>query len=116
MACLQAFVRGIADTIDHGDFVWWVCLGVALFNAVKSTTHRGLPSGFGVISILLHHFTGSLTGTFSSTPRATLRSNPCLTAAFQCKGTGLGMCTATGEANSSVNIFNAGAESIRFRG
>ena len=50
------------------------------------------------------------------TPSCSSLSRPCLTAAFQCRGTVLGVWMALGVADSSVKIFMAGDLSISFKG
>ena len=78
-------------------------------------TLRGDPSVFGVITILLHHETGSLTGTFSMTPSCTSRSRPALTCFSQWYGTALGVRAAVGVACGSTCNLNGGVPSIRGR-
>ena len=53
---------------------------------------------FGVISILEHHFTGVLTGTFAITPNASSLSKPSLTDCCQLIGMVAGDMIAVGVA------------------
>ena len=95
--------------MDKGDFVWCACLGAFLLTGPKSITLLGDPSDFAVTTIRLHHFTGSLTGTGSSTPSFTSLSRPCFTSDSQWIGTVLGDRAATGVASGSTKSLNGGA-------
>lgn len=87
-----------------------------MFRAWKSTTLRGSPVGLGCTTILLHHWTGSLTGTFSSTPSLQSLSRPPLTASCQCRGTWAGVWTATGLAEGSTCSRSGGLPVIKGKG
>ena len=76
----------------------------------------GLPSCLGVIIILEHQVVGVLTGTLSITPSLISRSSPAFTGPSQCRGTGAGLCTATGVALSSINKRKGGLLVIRGNG
>ena len=96
----------------QGVSVWCVCLGACMLRGVKSTTRLGLPSALGLITMRWLHVTGSLTGTFSSTPSLQSRSSPLLTSFCQWRGTWLGVWTATGIASSLTNMRSGGELSM----
>ena len=79
-------------------------------------TRRGLPSCFGVITILEHQVKGSFTWTGSSTLRRTSLSKPALTALAQCNGIGLGVYMAVGVAWESTKSLRGGELSIKGSG
>ena len=90
--------------------------GACWLTVWKSITLRGLPSAFGVTTILLFHVTGSLRGTHSMTPRRSSRSSPPRTASFQWMGMGLALLMATGFTFGSTNSLMEGMPVMVGRG
>ena len=77
---------GMEDTMDQGDWVWWIWQGVCLLSGEKSTTLLGVPSCFGVMTMWLHHSMGSLTDTLSNSQSFSALSKPALTWSRQWRG------------------------------
>ena len=76
----------------------------ALVRADRSMVLLGVPSFFGVITILVHHVSGVPIGTLSRTPLATSASRLAFTSFLKWRGTGDGFVTHTGVASGFVKL------------
>ncbi len=88
---------------------------MALFSCCRPTVRRGFPSFLGATTIREHHVVAVPCGTGSMIPSLTSRSMSSLTWHFQWWGTGMGVCTTTGEI-PSLNLMLTGTPCIDWSG
>ena len=95
-------------TILKGLLVWCVSLIAAFDNLARSTVRLGSPFFLHVITILVHHVSGTPGGTRSKIPLFTSASIPLATFSLQCNGTAAGLWTRCGTASGFVCILMGG--------
>ena len=90
-----------------------VCFSNGVFIECLHIYRASWFAGFcRAVTIRWHQVTGSFTGTGSRTPSFTSLSREALTSCCQCRGTGMGLCTATAVAFGST-CSSSGGPSMR---